>query len=366
MHLRLSILLGALAAACAWVGCGTPGAIQLPSLNLVQPTQDLSASRKGNKVTLNWTLPNKNTDRTLVQLKHLNDTLICRQVGTALMGDCHQVGSVAPPKGPEQRKGEPERHIRMSYTDTLPLSLENENPPGFVTYAVEIMNDHFRSAGLSNQVTIPLAPTIPPPREVSAEVSSDGVHVNWSGGAVPAAPPGLTYRYRIERALAGGGGYIALDDVDPAPQGSYLDHTFEWEKNYDYHITSVTDVRASGREASVEGDDSPTAKVFTRDIYPPSQPVGLQAVFSGVGQKPFVDLTWAPNTEGDLAGYNVFRRTSGGVPQKLNQRPVPVPSYRDETVQPGTRYVYSVSAVDLRGNESPRSADAVEEVPAQQ
>jgi hypothetical protein len=366
MHLRLSILLSAVATVCLWAGCGTPGAIQLPSLNLVRPAEDLTASRKGNTVTLEWTLPNKNTDRTLVQLKHLSDTLVCRQTGTSLMSSCNQVGSVTPPKGPEQKKGDPDRKIRMKYTDTLPLALENANPAGFATYAMEIMNDRSRSAGLSNQVAIPLAPTIAPPAEVTADVSAEGVHVNWSGGEIPQAPAGLTYRYRIERQLAGGGGYIALNDVDPAPGGSYLDHTFEWEKKYDYRITTVTEVRADGREAAVEGDDSTPAQVYTRDIYPPAQPVGLQAVFSGVGQKPFVDLLWAPNTEGDLAGYNIYRSTSGGTPQKVNQKLVPVPAFRDENVQPGTRYVYSVSAVDLRGNESPRSAEALEEVPAQQ
>jgi fibronectin type 3 domain-containing protein len=89
----------------------------------------------------------------------------------------------------------------------------------------------------------------------------------------------------------------------------------------------------------------------------------LQAVFSSVGQKPFIDLTWAPNMEADLAGYNVFRWVDGGQPQKLNTQPVQVSSYRDEAVEPGKTYRYSVSAVDLRGNESPRSAEASEVVP---
>ena len=115
--------------------------------------------------------------------------------------------------------------------------------------------------------------------------------------------------------------------------------------------------------ASVPGDSSKPVEVFTRDIYPPAQPVGLQAVFSSVGQKPFIDLTWAPNLENDLAGYNVFRRVEGGTPEKLNQQLVQVSSFRDENVKPGKKYIYSVSAVDLRGNESPRSAEASETVP---
>jgi hypothetical protein len=366
MRLRLLTFLAALASIVGCAACATPGAVQLPSLNLARPVEDLTASRKGNKVTLEWTLPSKNTDRTLVQLKHLSDTLVCRQVGTSLMSSCNQVGEVTPPKGPQRKKGDPDQKLRMTYTDTLPLQLEQEHPAGFATYAVEIMNDRARSAGLSNQVFIPLAPTIEPPSQVSAEVAADGVRVSWSGGEVPAAPEGLTYRYRVERRPAGAGGYIALNDVDPTSEGSYLDPTSEWETKYEYRITSVTNVHADGREGSVEGDDSTAVEVLTKDIYPPAQPVGLQAVFSSVGQKPFVDLTWAPNSEGDVAGYNVFRRTNEGGWQKLNPNLVQVSSFRDENIQPGTKYQYAVSAVDLRGNESPRSSVTSEEVPSQQ
>ncbi len=366
MRLRFPIFLAALASIVGCAGCGTPGAVQLPSLNLARPAEDLTASRKGNTVRLEWTLPEKNTDRTLVQLKHLGDTLVCREVGTALMSSCNQVGSVTPPKGPQRKKNDPEQKMRMTYSDSLPLQLEQKDPAGFATYAVEIMSDRSRSAGLSNQVVIPLAPTIAPPSQVSAQVGSDGVRVSWSGGDQPTPPQGLTFRYRIERRPAGAGGYIALNDVDPAPDGSYLDQTFDWETKYEYRVTSVTDVRAGGRQASVEGDDSAPAEVFTKDIYPPAQAVGLQAVFSSIGQKPFVDLTWAPNSETDVAGYNVFRRSAGGEWQKLNPKPTQVPSFRDENVQPGSKYEYTVSAVDLRGNESPRSAPASEEVPSKQ
>ena len=154
-----------------------------------------------------------------------------------------------------------------------------------------------------------------------------------------------------------------LDDVAPSTRGSYLDKTFEWEKKYEYRITTLTQVDSHGMSAAVEGDDSQPVEVFTRDIYPPAQPAGLQAVFSSVGQKPFIDLTWAPNLESDLAGYNVFRRVEGGQFKKLNQQLVPTSSFRDENVEPGKKYIYSVSAVDLRGNESQRSAEASETVP---
>ena len=56
----------------------------------------------------------------------------------------------------------------------------------------------------------------------------------------------------------------------------------------------------------IEGDDTPEVKVFANDVFPPAVPSGLQAVFSGPGQKPFIDLVWAPVSDADLAGYNVI------------------------------------------------------------
>jgi hypothetical protein len=251
----------------------------------------------------------------------------------------------------------------MKYVDTLPLALGEQNPAGFVRYAVEILNSRERSAGLSNQVLIPVAPTIAPPEQLSAKVEADGVLISWEGASVSAAPAGLTYRYRVMRSPAGANAYIALAEVEPEPEGLYLDKTFGWETRYDYRILAVTLVHSKGINMAVEGDDSKATEVFTRDIYPPGEPTGLQAVFSSVGQKPFVDLSWAPNMESDLAGYNVFRSVAGEEPVKVNQQLVPVPSFRDNDVVPGKTYRYTVSASDARGNESPHSAETKESVP---
>ena len=147
---------------------------------------------------------------------------------------------------------------------------------------------------------------------------------------------------------------------------SLLDTGFEWEKTYDYRVTVVTVVdRADGPE-QVEGDDSSSVRVVAHDVFPPATPTGLQAVFSGPGQKPFIDLIWAGNSERDLAGYNVYRREAGSQPIKINTELVKTPAFRDSNVIPGHEYFYSISAVDAPGNESPRSEEAGETVPASQ
>jgi fibronectin type 3 domain-containing protein len=56
----------------------------------------------------------------------------------------------------------------------------------------------------------------------------------------------------------------------------------------------------------------------------------------------------------------VYRRTQTTQPEKINADPAKAPSFKDEKVEPGQEYFYSVSAVDLRGNESARSPEANE------
>ncbi len=145
---------------------------------------------------------------------------------------------------------------------------------------------------------------------------------------------------------------------------SFLDRNFEWEKTYFYWGSVVSVMTMPGRPpVEVEGEDTPEVKVFADDVFPPAVPSGLQAVFSGPGQQPFIDLIWTPDTDADLAGYNIYRREDGGTPVRLNSELAKAPAFRDTSVQPGKAYYYWVSAVDLRGNESARSEEASERVP---
>jgi len=137
----------------------------------------------------------------------------------------------------------------------------------------------------------------------------------------------------------------------------------EWQKTYDYWITVVSALTNSRNSAfQVEGEDSAPIEVAAIDIFPPAIPNGLLAVASGEGQQPFIDLTWAPNTEPDFAGYNVYRRQGTGDWVKINTEEVKLPSFRDTDVVRRNQYSYAVSAVDLRGNESSRSEETSESI----
>jgi hypothetical protein len=234
------------------------------------------------------------------------------------------------------------------------------------TYAVEPLNLDARSAGLSNQVQIALAPTLPPPENIKAQLLPDGVVLTWDCETFPIEPAALRYIYRIYRRSPETGGDVRLSD-EHCPGGQYEDHTIEWQKNYEYRIAVVTftnlDASNPSDVAIIQGDDSPALKVFTNDTFPPAVPTGLQAVFSGPGQQPFIDLVWAPDTDADLAGYNVYRREQGSQPTRVNSELVKSPAFRDTNVASGKTYFYTVAAVDLRGNQSAHSEEASETVP---
>ena len=345
-------------------GCGSPGVPLPPSLELARPVSDLRAVRKGNTVYLTWSVPEGTTDRH--NIRHPGPTEVCRALGTT-MHDCGvAVAKIPFAKPPVATKAAPKP--QLSYSDQLPTNLQAENPTSTVDYAVRVLNSYGRSAGLSNQVQVPAAPTLPPPADFQAQLTAEGIRLTWKPVTPQTDIPGLRYVYRVYRREAGASGETVAGEVALADEipPSLLDRSFEWEKTYDYRLTVVTVIaQEKGTEQQVEGEDTPSVTVVAHDVFPPTTPTGLQAVFSGPGQKPFIDLIWAPDTESDLAGYNVYRHEQDSQPVKLNSEPVKAPTFRDTEILPGHQYSYSVSAVDVRGNESPRSEEASETVPSQ-
>jgi hypothetical protein len=370
-----------LMAGCAQVGPPLP-----PSLELPKPVTDLRATRKGNVVTLNWTQPTRTMDR--LPVRYLGPTLVCRKLKSEFTA-CENIAAELPapasvPRSPARSKKLGRQNssspaaVAQTYSDTLPSAWLQLDPSVDVVYAVEVMNRNYRAAGLSNLVHVPAILTLPPPNDLSADLSGDGVALSWTssgepqgGGNTSVGDSGKTlkpeFRYRIYRRDESSGqdaiaGEIPIESTGVA---RFTDSGFEWEKTFLYRITAVSVVKRPEGEVSIEGDDSSPVRVVAHDVFPPSVPTGLQAAYSGEGQKPFVDLIWAPVTSADLAGYNVYRSESDSSEAivKLNYDLVKTPSYRDPDVVSGKTYTYFVAAVDVRGNESQRSEAASEAVP---
>ena len=380
----------ALTALCLLLaGCAQTGPPLPPSLELPKPPTDLRASRKGNRVTLNWSEPTLTTDRQSV--RYIGPTLICRSLDPEIAACTNPAATLpapAPSAAPKKsrcaahKSGAPTASTQ-TYTDALPVNLQQQDPSAELTYAVEVLNRNARGGGLSNRVHVSAVATLPPPSDLSAELTGDGAVLTWTSAGesqnvpanIPGNSPGVQHRYRIyRRDESSGKDAIAGEVPVPVPSTErgpvhFTDSSFEWEKTYLYRITAVSIVKRpdSNSEVLVEGDDTPQVRVIAHDVFPPSVPAGLQAAYSGEGQKPFIDLIWAPVTTADLAGYNVYRSEANGAASektvKLNAELVKSPSHRDFAVASGKTYTYTVSAVDVRGNESQRSEPTSEPVP---
>ena len=341
--------------------CATIGPPQPPSLELPKPPTDLRASRKGDRVNLAWTIPTMTTDRETI--RNLGPTRICRGIGE--WNACNTPVGEIKTSIPKSKAGAAPKP-QASYTDTLPQQLESDDPSAVISYAAQVLNREGRTAGLSNQVHVPLARTLAPPHDFQARVAKEGIVLSWAGETVSVVPADVQYVYRVYRRAEGSSERVLAGEAPAGVETSFtiIDANVEWQKTYYYHAEAVTVIRPNSSPLEIEGDDTPEIKVFADDVFPPTVPAALQAVYSGPGQKPFIDLVWAPVTDADLAGYKVYRREEGTTtPVKLNADLIKAPAYRDENVAPQKKYFYSVSAVDVRGNESARSEEASEAVP---
>jgi len=348
--------------------CGVPGIPKPPSLQLPQPVSDLRALRKGNSVFLAWSVPNKTTD--LQAIRRPGVTRICRSTSPGMTDCTTSVGEIAAPALPAagaKQKDTPKStpKVQGAYKDSLTSSLLSREASAQLFYAISALNQNVRTAGLSNIVSVPAVTAPGPPSDFQAQLTADGVVLSWTGNP-HAGTPQLRHLYRVYRRDAATETDAVVGEMPYGTLRTYLvlDHTFQWERTYWYRATVVNIIHLEGKpETQFEGADTSPVKVFAHDIFPPAVPSGLQAAFSGVGQQPFIDLIWAPDADADLAGYNVYRREQGGDGRKVNAEPVKAPAFRDPNVASGHTYFYSVTAIDVRGNESARCSEESESVP---
>jgi len=335
-------------------GCAAPAAPLPPSLKLPTPADNLTAVRNGNDVHLHWTMPKRTTDR--VMLKGPQQARICRKVKT---GPCEVAGEQAFAPDAE-----------ANFVDQLPpAATSGATRP--MSYTVELLSPKGATAGPSNAVLT--AAGVAPPRVdgLSATAVPDGVLLKWT----PA--PGSVI-IRIHRTLVQTPGAPKASqaegvaappeqtlEVTERDQGQAIDRNAALDHTYRYTAERVEKITSEGQTVEFFSAPSETITVNARDVFPPAAPRDLQAVADPDGHT--IDLSWAANTERDLAGYVVYRRDTSTSAAALRISPpnTVAPSFRDVNAHAGIRYAYSVSAVDRDGNESPRSAETEESLPQQ-
>ena len=136
-----------------------------------------------------------------------------------------------------------------------------------------------------------------------------------------------------------GGSYGNPLGPEPLAAPAFEDKTVSLGQRWCYQVGTVVST-----EPVIESARSNEACVSVQDIVPPAAPSGVAAVGAAEG----VDVSWSPSTESDLASYRVYREVPGGPRERVGEVAPPETSLRDATATPGTRYTYSVTAVDRK------------------
>jgi len=330
--------------------CGVPGEPLPPLLEIPEPARDLAAEQVGARLILRFTRPQLTTEGT--RARFLNRLEIY---------GAFQPPDAQPPSFPEQAQllavlsgaellGGPER-----ITHELPLTASQIGARAFFT--VKAINHRGMDAGLSSQIAVDIADLPEAPGELQATLTEEAIRLSWRpagrsafGGPAPEQGPESApdqTGYEVYRAEAGSA--TPAERIGTAPSPSYEDRSFAFGRRYVYKVRAY---RRQGDSTAVT-PDSGSVEVDAVDRFPPAAPQNLRAI----AVPGSVDLAWSPNSEQDLAGYNVYRG-EGASPTRLNQALLVIPLFRDSSVTAGTSYRYQVKAVDREGNEGPASEDA--------
>jgi hypothetical protein len=372
---------------------------------------NLTAERRGDEVSVQFTVPASNTDNS--KPANVERVDVYAYTGLPSVGDDDllkhgtKVGSV-PVKAPRDPNNtadedEPADDVdapegkgldqgavgevddRLTAASRIPADVktraartgrdQNANAPlvGPSTavatriYAGVGVSTRGRHGPLSKRVTVPLVQAPPAPAAPTVTYDEAAITVTWAGDDAPkadaplpsyplgASAPTLAYNvYEVPPAVRD-----AASEGRPAPASgeTRLTKSPTTERTYtdarmDWGKERCYAVRAieSLGDLKIESEESaPTCRTL-ENTFPPKPPTNLQAVAS----EGAISLIWDPNGERDLAGYIVLRGMAAGELAPVTRSPIADTNFKD-TVPSGIRYTYAVIAVDKYGNKSGRS-----------
>jgi hypothetical protein len=353
-------------------GCGAPGEPQPPSPPVPQGVSDLTAKQAGDGVLLAFTMPGKSTLGERLQQVPTFEVLrgALRPDGTADPKSFRVVDTV-----PGALVARYSQRGQVQFIDPVSPTDPQLRAGQLFVYRVHTLFSAKHPSPESRDVTLQLYPVAERLSALDSAVTEQGIELKWpaptrtsTGEPLSSVHEYHVYRGELDPATAGAAAGDPLQAKWKSPllqlgatsTTDYRDSGFDDGKMYAYLVRSVI----SSPVGPLESSDSPLAIVTPKDTFPPAAPQNVVAAVQP-GATPAsaaVELSWSINVESDLAGYRVYRsQQEGERGALLTPDLLPSPAYRDNSVQSGQRYWFTLTAVDRAGNESaPSLAVAVD------
>jgi hypothetical protein len=309
----------ALLAGCGYVGDPLP-----PALHIPVAVTDLDVVQRGSNLLFRFTMPALTTENLPIAAPGEIDL----RIGVPPEG-AFNVNTWAPNA---TRIPAPEPEVRTGAAAYAGKE---------IFAAVRTRGPKGRWSDWSNVTAVRVIAPLPTPT-VKAEASPEGVRLQWTVAAGA--------RYRVFRQAEKEASLTLLGEAAGSP---FDDKSAEYDKPYKYQVQAF--VKTGERLA--ESEPSAVAEITPVDTFAPSAPTGLNAL-AGVGS---IELAWDRSTDPGLLGYHVYRAADGDF-QRVGEL-TEAPAFSDKAIQTGVNYRYAVTAVDQKGNESPKSESVEQKLP---
>lgn len=361
----------------------------------------LTALRAGDAVTLTWTTPTKTTDGVLLTGKHGVGTItakICRDEvsATALAvptKPAHKAAhptpavAAAPAPPPTPCTAVAQLHVEPgtagTFRDTLPPALTTGSPRP-LRYRIRIVTEKGKE-GADADVIAPAGAAPPFIQNLTAQATGGGVLLRWQPEhpsdkimmrvvrgpveaatkpafrATPASPAKSTGQQR-NTADTVTSTLLTVNESEK-DSGGATDNGARTGVEQSYTVYRTRSVTVGKETLVMESEPAHVTVSTNAPLTAPGVPIALEAVANTLSGAPEIDLVWQPSADGVVAGYLVFRAENDGAMAQLTPQPIRSFSYADKAVRPGSRYRYSVAAVNAQGTAGQHSAEAAETIP---
>jgi len=367
------------------VSCAAPGEPIERKPQVPTAITDLAAQQQGNDVILTFTLPKDTVDHR--PLKKTPAIEIYRGFNPPAATVAQEPLFLILTIPPAMVANYSEKN-RIRVINSLDSNDLSPHVGWTASYTVRTRASVKKESADSNHAGLRVYPAPDPIPDLRAEVAHSGIILKWTPpqqtivGPTPSIDIPSIAAYHIYRAEtapelqpstppAASGAVsgvpklkVPLARIGESTEPTFQDKQIEFGKTYVYSVRSL--LQYSG--IAVESADSNLVHATPRAIFPPEAPQNLTVVrVPAQGENSaYLDLSWAISPETDIAGYNVYRNEQDGLPGiRLNSELLLTPAFRDMNAVPGHQYVYTATAVDRAGNESPASAPASGSIPVE-